>query len=135
DEGARATYLLDGERAPVAGEWHRNPDLAASFRRVAADGPGVLYGGALGRTIAEGLRELGRFLTLEDLARHAVEWVEPVSVPFRGHRLYELPPPNQGLAALQMLRMLDAWELEALGHNTADYIHLLTEVKKLAYAD
>lgn len=135
DAGAKATYLVDGQRAPKAGEWHRNPDLATSFRAVAARGPSVFYGGELGRRVVDGLRELGGFLTLEDLAGHQVEWVDPISVPFRGYRMYQLPPPNQGIAALQMLRMLDAYDLKSLGHNSAEYIHLLTEVKKLAYAD
>ena len=135
DDGARAVYLIDGERAPAAGEWHRNPDLAACLRTIARDGIGVFYGGALGTTIAEGLQELGGFLTVEDLASHRVEWVDPISVPFRGYRMYQLPPPNQGIAALQMLRMLDGFDLDAMEHNSAEYIHLQTEVKKLAYAD
>lgn len=135
DAGARATYLVEGERSPGAGAWHRNPDLAASFRAIASGGTGVFYGGELGRRIVEGLQELGGFVTLEDLAAHRVEWVDPISVPYRGYRMYQLPPPNQGIAALQMLRMLDAYDLKSLGHNSAEYIHLLTEVKKLAYAD
>lgn len=135
NEGATAVYLLDGERAPEAGEWHRNPDLAASFRTVASEGTGAFYGGALGARIAEGLQELGGFVTLEDLAAHEVEWVDPISVPFRGYRMYQLPPPNQGIAALQMLRMLDGFDVGAMEHNSAEYIHLMTEVKKLAYAD
>jgi len=135
DEGARAVYLVDGDRAPEAGEWHRNPDLAASFRQVASKGIGAFYGGELGRRMVDGLRELGGYLTLDDLAAHRAEWVEPISVPFRGYRMYQLPPPNQGLAALQMLRILDSYDLVSLGHNTPEYIHLMTEVKKLAYAD
>lgn len=135
DEGARATYLAEGERPPRAGEWHRNPDLAASLRAVADGGIGVFYGGPLGARIVEGLQRLGGFLTLEDLAAHQVEWVDPISVPFRGYRVYQLPPPNQGIAALQMLRMLDGFDLDGMEHNSAEYIHLLTEVKKLAYAD
>jgi gamma-glutamyltranspeptidase / glutathione hydrolase len=135
DEGAKATYLVDGERSPLAGEWHRNPDLAATFRTVSREGIGAFYGGELGRRVVDGLKALGGFLTLEDLASHRAEWVEPISVPFRGYRMYQLPPPNQGIAALQMLRMLDPYDLETMGHNTAKYIHTLTEVKKLAYAD
>lgn len=135
DEGASAVYLLDGERAPRPGEWHRNPDLASSLRTVARDGIGAFYGGPLGVRIVEGLREQGGFLTLEDLASHEVEWVDPISVPFRGYRMYQLPPPNQGIAALQMLGMLDGFDLDAMEHNSAEYIHLMTEVKKLGYAD
>ena len=135
DEGARATFLIGGERSPAAGEWFRNPDLASSLRQVANGGPDAFYKGALGRTVAEGLQKLGGFITVDDLARHQVEWVEPISAPFHGYRMYQLPPPNQGIAALQMLRLLDGYDLKAMGHNTAEYIHLLTEVKKLAYAD
>jgi gamma-glutamyltranspeptidase/glutathione hydrolase len=135
DPGAAATYLDADGNAPKAGDWHRNPDLAASFRQIAAEGPGAFYGGSLGRRVVDGLRELGGFLTLEDLASHQVTWVTPVSVPFQGYRLYELPPPGQGIAALQMLRILDGFDLKAMGHNSPAYLHHLIEAKKLAYAD
>ena len=135
DEGARATFLVDGARAPRAGEWFRNTDLAGTFRLIAAQGPGVLYGGALGQRIVARVRELGGYLTLDDLQRHHPEWVEPISVPFRGYRVWELPPNGQGVAALEMLRILEPYELAALGHNSAAYLHLLIEAKKLAYAD
>jgi gamma-glutamyltranspeptidase/glutathione hydrolase len=135
NDGATEVYLIDGTRAPEPGDWHRNPDLASSLRTVARDGIGALYGGSLGARIVEGLAALGGFVTLEDLASHEVEWVDPISVPFRGYRMYQLPPPNQGIAALQMLRMLDGFDLDAMEHNSAEYIHLMTEVKKLAYAD
>ena len=135
DPGARATYLVEGSRAPRAGEWFRNPDLAASFRLVAREGPTVLYGGALGRKLADRVRELGGFLTLEDLAAHKVEWVTPISASFRGHTVWELPPNNQGIAVLEMLRILEPYDLKAMGHNSANYLHHLIEAKKLAYAD
>jgi len=135
DAGAAATFLVDGGRAPRTGEWFRNPDFAATLRAIATVGPGTLYGGDLGRRVVAGLADLGGFLTLEDLRDHRARWVEPVSVPFRGHRLYELPPPGQGIAALQMLRILDGFDLEAMGHNSPAYLHHLLEAKKLAYAD
>ena len=135
DPGAAATYLDADGNAPKAGDWHRNPDLAASFRQIAAEGPDAFYGGSLGRRVVDGLRALGGFLTLEDLTRHDVSWVTPVSVPFQGYRLYELPPPGQGIAALQMLRILDGFDLTAMGHNSPAYLHHLIEAKKLAYAD
>ena len=135
DPGAAATFLLEGTRAPGPGEWFRNPDLARTFRRIAAEGPGALYGGGLGREIAGHVRAMGGFLTPEDFARHQVEWVTPLSASFRGHTVWELPPANQGIAALQMLRILEPYDLEALGHNSAAYLHLLIEAKKLAYAD
>jgi len=135
NDGARATYLVDGERAPRAGEWFRNPDYAETLRRIARNGPDVLYGGPLGERIVEGVRELGGFLTLEDLAEHRSQWVEPISASFRNYRLWQIPPPGQGIAALQMLRILEPFPLERMGHNSAEYLHHLIEAKKLAYAD
>jgi gamma-glutamyltranspeptidase/glutathione hydrolase len=135
DEGARATYLIDGERAPAAGEWFRNPDFAASLKAIAERGPGVLYGGDLGERIAARVRELGGFLTLEDLAGHEPIWVEPISVDFMGYRAWELPPNGQGIAALEMLRILEPFDVAAMGHNSAEYLHHLIEAKKLAFAD
>jgi gamma-glutamyltranspeptidase / glutathione hydrolase len=135
DSGARATFLVDGTRAPRAGEWFRNPDLARSFREIAAQGPAALYGGDLGQRIVARVRALGGYLTLDDLKNHHPEWVDPISAPFHGYRVWELPPNNQGLAVLEMLRMLEPYDLRALGHNSAAYLHLLIEAKKLAYAD
>ncbi|MYE15928.1 MAG: gamma-glutamyltransferase [Gemmatimonadetes bacterium] len=135
DEGARATYLVDGQRAPRAGEWHTNPDIARSFQRIADEGPGVLYGGSLGEDLVHGLAELGGFLTLEDLATHQPRWVEPLSTDFRGFTVWELPPAGQGIAALEMLELLEPMDLAGMGHNSADYLHHLIEVKKLAFAD
>jgi gamma-glutamyltranspeptidase/glutathione hydrolase len=136
DEGARATYLVDGHtRALRAGEWFTNPDLARSFRLIAAEGPGALYGGDLGRRIVDRVRELGGFLTLADLGAQRVAWVEPISVTFHGYRVWELPPNGQGIAALEMLRILEPYDLAAMGHNSAAYLHLLIETKKLAFAD
>lgn len=134
DTGAAATFLIDG-RAPKAGEWFRNPDLARTFRRIAEDGPETFYGGALGREIVAGLDELGGFLTVEDLASHEVRWVEPLSVTYRGYTLHELPPAGQGIAALQMLKMLEGVDFSSMVHNSAEYLHTLIEAKKLAYAD
>ncbi len=133
--GARATYLLDGERAPRAGEWFRNPDLAETFRVIGQEGPAVLYGGSLGARIVQTVQEMGGFLTLEDLRSHQPEWVEPISVQFRGYRVWQLPPAGQGLAALQMLRILEPLDLEGMGHNSTEYLHHLIEAKKLAFAD
>lgn len=135
DVGARATYLIDGRRAPGAGEWFRNPDLARTFRLIAEQGPSALYGGELGRKLVDHVRELGGFLTLDDLRRYEPTWVEPISVPFRGARLWELPPNGQGIAALEMLRILEPYDLAAMDHNSPAYLHHLIEAKKLAFAD
>ncbi len=133
--GARNTYLVDGERAPRVGEWFSNPDLAETLRTIAREGPGAFYGGDLGHRIAEHVQELGGFLTAEDFSSHTAEWVEPLAVPFKGYRLWELPPNGQGIAALEMLRILEPYDLEPMGHNSAPYLHHLIEAKKLAYAD
>lgn len=135
DDGARATFLIDGVRAPRAGEWFRNPDLARSFRAIAQHGPAELYGGALGQRIVDRVRALGGFLTLQDLRKQKATWVEPISVPFKGYRVWELPPNNQGVAVLEMLRMLEPDDLASLGHTSAPYLHRLIEAKKLAFAD
>ncbi|HVX40809.1 MAG TPA: gamma-glutamyltransferase, partial [Gemmatimonadaceae bacterium] len=134
DEGGRTTFLIDGH-TPAAGEWFRNPDLAATFREIAKEGPGALYGGPLGQRIVDHVRKLGGFLTLDDLRRNRPTWVTPISIPFHGYRIWELPPNNQGVATLEMLRILDAYDLKAMGHNSAAYLHHLIEAKKLAYAD
>jgi gamma-glutamyltranspeptidase/glutathione hydrolase len=134
DSAAAATYLPGG-RAPQAGEWFRNPDYARTLQTIADDGIGTFYGGALGQRIVARLSALEGFLTLEDLRRNEPSWVTPISVPFRGYRVWELPPNNQGIAALEMLRILETYDLAAMGHNSAAYLHHLIEAKKLAYAD
>jgi gamma-glutamyltranspeptidase/glutathione hydrolase len=134
DPGARRTFLRDSV-APHAGDWFTNPDYARTLRQIAAEGPAALYGGSLGQRIVDRVRELGGFLTIEDLRRNAPTWVTPIAVDFHGHRVWELPPNNQGIAALEMLRILEPYDLKSLGHNSAAYLHLLIEAKKLAYAD
>jgi gamma-glutamyltranspeptidase / glutathione hydrolase len=135
DPGGCATFLMGGTRAPRAGEWFRNTDLAQSFRAIARDGSDALYRGDLGARIVDELSRRGGFLTTDDLAQHAVRWVDPIGIDFRGYRVWELPPAGQGISVLQMLGMLDADDLAALGHNSAPYLHLLIEAKKLAFAD
>lgn len=135
DEGARETYLGEDGSAPQAGEWFRNPDYAETLRAIARRGPEHLYGGILGERIVEHLADRGGFLTLEDLRTHRPEWVEPVGAAFREHTVWELPPNGQGIAALEMLRILEPFELEAMGHNSPAYLHHLIEAKKLAFAD
>ncbi|MEQ9398734.1 MAG: gamma-glutamyltransferase [Longimicrobiales bacterium] len=135
DPGSRATFLLDGERAPEPGDWFRNPDLARTFRRISEGGAEVFYGGDLGREIVDGLAGLGGWLTLDDLRAMEVRWVTPLSVDYKGYTLHELPPAGQGIAALQMLKMLEGFDLKSMGHNSAEYLHHLIEAKKLAHAD
>ncbi len=134
DAGGRATYFVD-DKFPVTGDWITNRDLAATFRIVAKEGVGAFYGGSLGARIAKRVQELGGFITQADLAAHRSDWVTPMSVPFKGYRLYELPPNGQGIAALEMLRILEPFDLKSMGHNSAPYLHHLIEAKKLAFAD
>jgi gamma-glutamyltranspeptidase/glutathione hydrolase len=134
DSAAKATFLPNG-RAPKAGEWFRNPDYARTLQEIAKNGIGTLYGGPLGQKLVAHVQALGGFLTLDDLKQNKPTWVTPMSVPFKGYRLWELPPNNQGIAALEMLRILEPYDLKAMGHNSAPYLHHLIEAKKLAYAD
>ena len=134
DSAAAATYLPGG-RAPKAGEWFRNPGLARTMHVIADSGIGTFYGGSIGKRIVSHLAAQNGFLTLDDLRKNAPTWVTPISVPFAGYRVWELPPNNQGIAALEMLRILEPYDLKALGHNSPAYLHHLIEAKKLAYAD
>jgi gamma-glutamyltranspeptidase/glutathione hydrolase len=134
DSAAAATYLPNG-RAPNAGDWFRNPDLARTYEEIARAGIATFYGGALGQRIVARLSALNGFITLDDLKKNKPTWVTPISVPFREYRVWEMPPNNQGIAALEMLRILETYDLKAMGHNSATYLHHLIEAKKLAYAD
>ncbi|MFN0097436.1 MAG: gamma-glutamyltransferase [Gemmatimonadaceae bacterium] len=134
DSAAAATYLPNG-RAPRAGEWFRNGEYARTLQTIADSGIGVFYGGSLGRRMVDHVQKLGGFITLEDLRKNAPSWVTPMSVDFRGYRVWELPPSNQGIAVLEMLRILEPYDLKAMGHNSPRYLHHLIEAKKLAYAD
>ncbi len=134
DSAAAATYLPGG-RAPKAGEWFRNPDFARTLQTIADSGVATFYGGSIGKRIVARLTALNGFVTLDDMKRNAPEWVTPISVTFGGFRVWELPPNNQGVAALEMLRILEPYDLKAMGHNSPTYLHHLIEAKKLAYAD
>src|SRR5215510_8993466 len=135
DSGAKKTFLLANGQAPKAGEFFRNPDYAATLRQIAKDGIGVMYGGPLGQKIVDHLQKNGGFLTIDDMKKNQPTWVTPISTVFKGYRVWELPPNNQGIATLEMLRILEPYDLKEMGHNSAPYLHLLIEAKKLAYAD
>jgi len=132
--GFGATFLPRG-RAPMKGEIFRNPELADTYAALAAGGRDAFYEGAVAERIAAAVREQGGFVTAADLAAHRSDWVEPVSVNYRGYEVWELPPNGQGIAALQMLNVLEGYDLAKLGFGSADYLHLLTEAKKLAFED
>ncbi len=133
-DNARQTYFKDG-RAPAEGEIFRNPDLANTLEKIAKGGRDVFYKGEIADVIDAYMRRIGGYLRKEDLAAHKSEWVEPVSVNYRGYDVYELPPNGQGIAALEMLNILEGYDLSAMGLNSADYLHVSVEAKKLAFAD
>ena len=124
-----------GGRVPQPGERFRQPALARSLRAIAEGGRDVFYTGEVGQAIAAYCQANGGFISLDDLAAHRSNWVAPISTTYRGYRVYEFPPNTQGLAALEMLNILEEFDLAALGHQTPEYLHLLIEAKKLAFAD
>ncbi|MEZ6017873.1 MAG: gamma-glutamyltransferase family protein [Planctomycetota bacterium] len=130
-----AETFLPGGRAPRHGEVFTNPRLAAVYEAIAAGGRDAFYRGPIADTIGAYMARQGGYLTAADLAAHAGEWVTPVSVDYRGVELWELPPNGQGLAALQMLRLLEPHDLGALRHDDPRYLHLFIEAKKLAFED
>ena len=132
--GFTEQFTVDG-RAPEAGEVFRNPNLGRTLRRIAMGGREVFYAGDIAREIDGWMKEHGGFLRFEDLAAHRSDWVEPVSCNYRGVDVWELPPNGQGIAALQMLNILEGFDLAALGFGSAEHLHLLAEAKKLAFED
>ena len=129
-----ATYYPNG-KAPVEGQVVRNSDLAATLEKIARGGRDAFYKGQIARTIDAYMQRIGGYLTYEDMATHRSDWVTPVSVSYRGYEVFELPPNGQGVAALQQLNILEGFDLKAMGHNTADYLHVHAEAKKLAFED
>jgi gamma-glutamyltranspeptidase/glutathione hydrolase len=135
DEPNFAATYLPGGRAPAKGEMFRNPDLAKTYRILAEKGRDAFYRGELARTIDAFERRIGGYLRLKDLEDHTSTWVEPVSASYRGYDVWELPPNGQGIAALQMLNILEGYDLAKLGFGSAEALHLMIEAKKLAFED
>ncbi|MDX2109265.1 MAG: gamma-glutamyltransferase [Verrucomicrobiota bacterium] len=129
------TYTVDGKRAPKKGELFKNPKLAATLRQIATGGRAAYYEGNIARTMDGFMKRVGGYLRYEDLAAHHGNWVDPVSTNYRGYDVWEIPPNGQGIAALQMLNILEGYDIKSMGWNSADYVHLFTEAKKLAFED
>lgn len=127
--------FMPGGKAPARGELFRNAYLANTLETIARDGRDAFYKGDIARVIDQFMKEQGGFLSYDDLASHTSEWVEPVSTCYRGYDVWELPPNGQGIAVLQMLNILEAYDLRSLGFGSAGYMHLFLEAKKLAYED
>ena len=130
-----AEVFMPGGRTPAKGETFRNPALANTYERLAEGGRDAFYKGDIARTIADYMQANGGFLSYEDMAAHSSDWVEPVAVNYRGHDVWQLPPNGQGIAGLQMLQVLEAYDIGAMGYGSADYMHLFVEAKKLAFED
>lgn len=129
------TFLIDGRRAPCEGELFRNPRLAHTYQLIADKGSQEFYQGSIAERLVEFSQNHGGFFSLQDLADHRDDWIDPVSTSYRGYDIWELPPSGQGIAALEMLNLLEEYDLASMGPGSADYLHLLVEAKKLAYAD
>ena len=112
-----------------------NPRLANTYREIASGGRDAFYKGEIAKTIDSYMTERGGFLKFEDMASHRSEWVTPVSTNYRGYDLYELPPNTQGIAALQMLNILEGYDLTAMGFGSSEYVHTFVEAKKIVYED
>jgi gamma-glutamyltranspeptidase/glutathione hydrolase len=130
-----AEVFMPGGTTPAEGELFANPALADTLERIAEGGRDAFYDGETARALVAFSDEVGGFFSLEDLAKHSSEWVDPVSTTYRGWTLWELPPNGQGIAALQILNLIEPYDLGAMGRDNPDFWHLLVEAKKIAYAD
>ena len=130
----KETFTING-RAPQKGQIFKNPFLAKTLKAIAIQGKSGFYEGEIAKKISEFIIEQGGFLSEWDLKNHRSEWVNPVSTNYRGHDIWELPPNGQGIAALQILNILEGFDIEAMGFGSAAYIHHFVEAKKIAFAD
>ena len=128
------TYMIN-EKTPVKGQIFKNPDLAKTLKIIGKEGRNGFYKGIVAKTISKFLKDQGGFLDEEDLQNHRSEWVNPVSTNYRGYDVWELPPNGQGIAALQILNILEGFNIEEMGFGSAEHIHHFVEAKKIAYAD
>ncbi len=124
-----------GGKVPHKGTIFKNPSLAATYRKLAMYGRETFYKGAVAKEIARFVKENGGFTTAKDLAEHRSKWIVPVSTTYRGHTVWELPPNGQGIAALQMLNLLEAYDLKKMGFGSPGHVHAFVEAKKLVFED
>ena len=130
-----ADVYMPGGKAPAKGDIFRNPALANTLEKIAKGGRDAFYKGDIARTMASFIQQQGGFLAYEDMASHISEWVDPVSVNYRGYDVWELPPNSQGIAALQMLQILEGYDFSKIDFASPEHVHLFTEAKKLAFED
>ena len=122
-------------KTPKKGELFKNPDLASTYKKIANSYGKSFYKGDIAKNISDFIKSQGGLLTVEDMFNYTPEWVEPVSTNYRGYDVWELPPNGQGIAALQILNILEAYDISSMGIDSAEYVHLFTEAKKLAFED
>jgi gamma-glutamyltranspeptidase/glutathione hydrolase len=134
DPNAAKTFLLDG-KAPKPGDVFRNPNLANSLELIAKEGRDAFYKGAIAKAIAAEMEKRHGLITLKDLNDHHADWVEPISTTYRGYQVLELPPNTQGVATLEMLNIMEGFDLKSMGWGSAAYLHTLVEAKRIAFAD
>lgn len=132
--GFKETYMPDGNM-PQKGEIFKNPYLANTLTLIAEKGRDEFYKGKIARTIDQYMKENEGFLSYKDMANHTSEWVEPVSTNYRGYDVWELPPNGQGIAALQILNILEGYDIRSMGFGSLEYVHHFLEAKKLAFED
>ena len=132
--GFSEQFTIKG-RAPAEGEIWKNPGLAKTLQSIADGGRDAFYKGDIAKTIANYMEKNGGFLSYEDLSSHTGNWVDPVSTNYRGYDVWELPPNGQGIAALQILNIMELFDISSMDHDSAEYVHLFTEVKKLVFED
>ena len=130
----KESYTIGGS-TPVKGQIFKNKFLANTFRVIAKEGRKGFYEGPVAKTISEFIIEQGGFLSYDDLKNHKSDWIEPVSTNYRGFDVWELPPNGQGIAALQILNLLEKFDIKSMGFGSAEYIHHFVEAKKIAFAD
>src|SRR5690606_9024841 len=113
----------------------KNPNLANSLELIAKGGRDAFYKGPIARAIVADMRARDGLLDERDFTTHTADWVDTISTTYRGHEVHEMPPSTQGFVALEMLNILEGFDIKAMGHNSADYLHVVTEAKKIAFAD
>jgi gamma-glutamyltranspeptidase / glutathione hydrolase len=134
DPVTAATFLPSGH-APRPGDVFANPNLAATLQKIAAGGRDAFYKGAIARAIVADMKQRDGLLDERDFAQHTADWIEPISTRYRGHDVYELPPNTQGATVLEMLNILEGFDVKSMGYQSAAYLHALVEAKRIAFAD
>ena len=130
----KETYMPKG-KVPAKGEIFKNPNLANTLEKIAKGGRNEFYRGSIAKTIDAFMKANGGFLSYDDLSRHSSEWIQPVKSSYRGYDIWELPPNGQGIATIQILNILEGFDIARMGFGSAQYIHTFTEAKKLAFED